>query len=323
METYSVVVTAVANHAENQSDPIAVQQAKITSDWAIDYLGEEEDTTEPFADMYYPVIDSIDDVLIEVTEDTKALGSVAFSFYWRHALKNYLPPNSRGVILVFENPCKSQVFTYQIDGKEPIFLGYEDVHDPKYGHRGKTRSLASLTNMNGIYTGLPMNSEFCPYNLTVYPSYTMEKMHVTSDPIYYAIAVAAIFFLTSLVFLSYDWFVNKRQTLIKKRALASGEIVASLFPEQVRDVLYQENAAKTGSTQDQSDAKLQFRASTGSKDKGPTARPVGTPNAHLYEGTSIFFADLVGFTQWSSKRTPAEVFELLETICKMIQLTFL
>jgi class 3 adenylate cyclase len=34
----------------------------------------------------------------------------------------------------------------------------------------------------------------------------------------------------------------------------------------------------------------------------------------LYEETTIFFADLAGLTSWSSKRTPIEVFELLETI---------
>ena len=75
METKTVVVTAVANHAD-PNDPQAVAQAQTTSDWAVPYLDANEDPSEPFADMYYPVIDSIDDVLIQVTEDTKALGSV-------------------------------------------------------------------------------------------------------------------------------------------------------------------------------------------------------------------------------------------------------
>jgi class 3 adenylate cyclase len=38
------------------------------------------------------------------------------------------------------------------------------------------------------------------------------------------------------------------------------------------------------------------------------------PIADLFENTTIMFADLVGFTAWSSKRTPVEVFELLEAI---------
>ena len=37
--------------------------------------------------------------------------------------------------------------------------------------------------------------------------------------------------------------------------------------------------------------------------------------------TTIFFADLVGFTKWSAKRSPEQVFRLLENIyaCKFIQ----
>ena len=38
-----------------------------------------------------------------------------------------------------------------------------------------------------------------------------------------------------------------------------------------------------------------------------------TAIATLYPESSIFFADLVGFTKWSSTRTPVEVFKLLET----------
>ena len=41
---------------------------------------------------------------------------------------------------------------------------------------------------------------------------------------------------------------------------------------------------------------------------------VGRPIADLYDNTTIFFADLVGFTSWSAKRNPVEVFDLLESI---------
>ena len=36
--------------------------------------------------------------------------------------------------------------------------------------------------------------------------------------------------------------------------------------------------------------------------------------AREYAETTIFFADLVGFTKWSSARSPTEVFHLLETL---------
>jgi class 3 adenylate cyclase len=37
-------------------------------------------------------------------------------------------------------------------------------------------------------------------------------------------------------------------------------------------------------------------------------------NFHSLTETTIFFMDLVGFTQWSSTRQPVQVFELLEAI---------
>lgn len=39
-----------------------------------------------------------------------------------------------------------------------------------------------------------------------------------------------------------------------------------------------------------------------------------SPLAQEYASATIFFGDLVGFTAWSSTRSPEEVFELLETI---------
>jgi class 3 adenylate cyclase len=37
-------------------------------------------------------------------------------------------------------------------------------------------------------------------------------------------------------------------------------------------------------------------------------------NANLYPDATVLFADIAGFTKWSSSRSPIEVFELLETI---------
>jgi class 3 adenylate cyclase len=39
------------------------------------------------------------------------------------------------------------------------------------------------------------------------------------------------------------------------------------------------------------------------------------PIADSFENTTVLFADIVGFTQWSSGREPTHVFRLLENIC--------
>jgi hypothetical protein len=309
MDTKSVVVTAVANHAD-PDDPVAVAQAATTSDWAFPYLDDHVDPREPFSDMYYPVLEAIDDVVIQVTYQTKALGTVAFSFFWRDALQNALPSNSKGIVLVFQNACGDQQFTYQIDGKTPTFLGYGDLHDRRYDDIVLTKALTDLSNMNGLYTGRPMNKDFCPYTIHIYPSSIMEDRHVTMNPVIYTIGVALIFFFTSVLFLAYDWFVNRRQRLLKDRALASGAIVSALFPEQVRSRLYEDNDTDAPSRRESP-----FKADTHNR-ANPSSSTLGRPNAHLYEGTTVFFADLVGFTAWSAGRTPVQVFELLESLCE-------
>ena len=74
MEHKQVVVTPVANHAD-PTDPIAVAQALVTSDWAAPYLEPGEDPNEPFSDMYYPVMDTIDDVVMDALYYFQQLGT--------------------------------------------------------------------------------------------------------------------------------------------------------------------------------------------------------------------------------------------------------
>jgi class 3 adenylate cyclase len=116
-----------------------------------------------------------------------------------------------------------------------------------------------------------------------------------------------IFVFTSLVFVIYDRIVSRRQRIVMDRAMASGAIVSSLFPEKVRNQLYKENEEKAKQVANSND----FMNNGGAGgDDIKTSRPI----ADLFENTTIFFADIVGFTAWSSKRTPVEVFELLEAI---------
>lgn len=314
MDTKSVTVTSVSNHAD-PNDPVAVSQAAMTSDWAIPYIDEDEDSSEPFADMYYPVIDTMNDVVFEPTSETESLGVVGFSFFWRHIIENILPPNSRGLILVFANTCGGQFFTYQIDGKEPMYLGVGDLHENKdsYEAMAVTRNLTDLINLQGTYTGFQMNADFCPYTITAYPSSTAESIHVTTDPIRFTVGATFIFLFTSVLFFLYDCFVNKRQRLIQERALASGAIVSSLFPDQVRDQLYEDNEAKSKASPPLRRSG-QFLNNGPVSDKMDNAPITGRPNAQLYENTTVFMADLVGFTAWSAHRTPQAVFELLEAV---------
>ena len=102
-------------------------------------------------------------------------------------MADVLSANANGVVVVFENECKNQVFTYQLNGRKPTFLGWGDVHDKQYNKMVSSFKLVNLlsSNSNGLlYTGLLADNEFCPYTLTAYASDTyFERMREQTDSV--------------------------------------------------------------------------------------------------------------------------------------------
>ena len=91
------------------------------------------------------------------------------------------------------------------------------------------------------YNGAPMNKDFCPWVLSVYGTQEMEDAHITNKPIYFMLAVLAVFVFTCLAFIIYDCFVEKRQQKVMKTAVNSEKVVASLFPRAFHERLYENN----------------------------------------------------------------------------------
>ena len=171
---------------------------------------------------------------------------------------------------------------------------------------GQLMDITQSGRASSHYTGLPLDDSFCTKTMRIYPSQTMENEYRTSDPQFTAFIAACIFLFSTLVFIIYDLIVARRQKIVLGRALAAGAIVNSLFPEQVRNQLYQEKKAE----QEQNKNAKEFLNPAMSNNDDFSGRPI----ASLHENTTIFFADLAGFTKWSSTRSPVEVFELLETL---------
>jgi class 3 adenylate cyclase len=78
-------------------------------------------------------------------------------------------------------------------------------------------------------------------------------------------------------------------------------IVSNVFPTAIRDRLYNGQ----GSQHDDLHDPLDF---------GPSNIVGSAPLADLFPNTTVVFADIVGFTAWSSQREPSQVFILLESI---------
>jgi hypothetical protein len=214
-----VMITGAANTPTSFDGPDRIYEIENSNDWIKDFVSPEDDHTEPFAEIDYPIVDTAADSVSQkaILNHGKVVSIFSLTFYWRDLIKDILPQGSNGIIVVFEK-C-NQTFSYQMNGPDVVYLGPIDAHDSKYDHLEQSSSLLDLKDFdvgNRAYTGLPLTGDVCPYNLRLHPSQTMEDDYVTSQPIIFAVCAAAIFVFTAIVFFVYDRLVERRQTKVMK-----------------------------------------------------------------------------------------------------------
>jgi class 3 adenylate cyclase len=90
------------------------------------------------------------------------------------------------------------------------------------------------------------------------------------------------------------------------RIILQDQLVANVFPTAIRNRLY-DGMGKSGRT---GGNVVDPFGNEGEAGKVTSIAPM----ADLFPNTTIIFADIVGFTAWSSAREPQQVFTLLETI---------
>jgi class 3 adenylate cyclase len=219
---------------------------------------------------------------------------------------------------VLENNV-NQSFTYQLDGPDVTYLGEGDLHDEAFDHMLVSADVSEFLSTYASvetegFTAVPLSGEGVQYSLRVYPSQDMKDDFVTNQPVIFSLIVALVFVFTSGVFFIYNVLVERRQKIVMDRAVKSTAVVSSLFPENVKELLLNEG-------EEERDKKVSWRASERKQDLNNNTvammsetRPKGKPIADRFENTTIIFADIAGFTSWSSEREPEHVFELLETL---------
>ncbi len=209
------------------------------------FLPPETNAMEPVSDILYPIIeDAYQNIKImqgdgeeDASSSHKIVGIFSLSVYWRDKIRNILPEGSNGLRVVFTNPC-NPTFTYQINGPEVVFLGALDSHEEQYDDMEISSPLTDLGAYaieESFYSGLAINEEFCPFTIHVYPSDEMKAVYTTNTPVVFGLVTAAVFIVTTLTFVLYDFCVERRQKVVMKTAVASSAIVSSLFPESVRE----------------------------------------------------------------------------------------
>ena len=195
-------------------------------------------------------------------------------------------------------------------------MGKGDLHEP--GWEGKKVTVPLNTyRRNATAT----EDGHCVYSLNIYPSDSMRDDWESSTPLYFAYAVAGTFFAITVTFFIYDGFVRRRNKVVVPAAARSNKIVSSLFPSNVRDrLLAEEEGAGSLRPGEQG---TQTRLKNFLANDAPDAFDMEEtddlmfktkPIADLFPESTILFADIEGFTAWSSAREPSQVFTLLEMV---------
>eukprot|EP00980_Cylindrotheca_fusiformis_P017450 scaffold5439_cov132-Cylindrotheca_fusiformis.AAC.9 len=238
-------------------------------------------------------------------KDSKTAGYIVGVFPWESVFIDLLPPDVNGIYIVVESDCGS-VFTYTANGGKRDISELGDRHEPKQ-----------------VYEGMAVRSQFfsmdyspgattrCSFELIVYPSDEFLESYESDDAGLYAGLVAVVFIFTALLFFLHDKYSKKKQEQVAMQAKRAEAIVTSVFPKEVGLRLIQE-AAKDEADKLSSKKMINnfLVEKTDAYDSGNRSKPI----ADLFPETTVMFADIVGFTAWSSMREPSQVFVLLESI---------
>jgi class 3 adenylate cyclase len=205
-------------------------------------------------------------------------------------LYNVVPEGVSGIVCVIIDTCGSAV-SYSLNGiNDHAFLGEADFHDPKFeAYRRDIR--IEQTQTAG-----------CLHDLHIFPTQEFKNSYKTKKPIVYTSIVAMSFVITAVVLILYELMVSRRQKATLSSAIRTNAIVASLFPANVRDRLMDE------AQRPKNDGIGNYFGEEGQENAKQSQI------ADFFPDTTIMFADIKGFTAWSSSREPYQVFLLLETI---------
>ena len=287
LENQEALVSKAWDYADNDDPSVlgkkAVLRLYLQKGWKRSYQDG------PASDLYFPIFDRSPGN----KNEQKVAAILTAYIYWQVYFEEVLPPTTELVVFVLENICgnveEKQMFTYRIEGETAVYIGSGDLHDPQFDYLEATTGYpAFLANKNDPED---LKDGQCMYNVRVYPSAEMKDAFYTNEPLYFLLIILATFAITSLIFLFYDYTVERRQKIVLTKAIKSTKVVQEMFPENVRDRLFDESDGQTSSRQGKGNP---LRESTGADStalsNGSFDTGASTIVADLYENCTVFFA---------------------------------
>lgn len=279
---YGLPLVSRAWDLDEEQDPEMIRRKALLSLFIL-HGGELSKPEEfgPVSDLVVPIYSSFDD-------NSTVVGELIAQVNWRIYFESLLLVEESGITLVLENSC-GQSFTFFIDEGSVVYIGQGDMHDEKYKGMEVSTTYEAFWEYKLNEPTFPW--AHCLYRLRVYPSAKLEEQFLTDRPLRFSLILAGMFTLTCILFMMYDKLVQIRQKLVLSSAIMSGTVVNSLFPEEVRNRLYDEQAPPKSDL---------------NKPSGDQLMPLGVSYlpefddgrlgiADLYPNCTVCFLDLVGF----------------------------
>jgi class 3 adenylate cyclase len=299
------------DHLSHPKLASAVSKMVGTGAWEVSEFIDESDNTffrsdplnkvaGPISLWYFPVRNS---------NASDIIGAVSIYVNWNTFAIRKVPRNGHEVDVVVEATCgdRKTAHTYNVDpaGTLWAWVGAGNLHDPAHGRLQHQTSFEDFALIRRGSTNTIKDPNSCGFLFYVYSTKALHSRYITSEPWLYAGSVIVIFIFTSGVFGVYDRMVRRRQIKIMKSATQTDDLVASLFPRNVRGRLFQRD-------QDIPDPLM-----TDGRMSISSRRPLfggSSPIADLFPSCTVIFIDIAHFTPWCSEREPSQVFALLETL---------
>jgi hypothetical protein len=187
---------------------------------------------------------------------------------WERILDSLNTNNEEAEILVVVDiisSCSSKEeeltsFSFLVDGSKATevgsactFLGNGDLHDPWNEQMVLFYNLTDSLDYQGFsrlessnWTGCRTDDSIPTYQLSLYPTKEMWTSYQSTRPLLYSMLAMVTGIVVLLAFGLFDWCVRRRHAVVSYQAIRDRHVVASLFPSNVHDRLFQNHPSHHG-----------------------------------------------------------------------------